>query len=69
MQKRRDMPSVRRKAQTKKCKAQNDEHKCINSMMYNKYNENKSIYVNHTSLERKCPSMQAITKYTQNTDY
>jgi hypothetical protein len=57
------------KQKLKERTAQRDEHKCINCMMCNKYSQNKSIDVNHSSLERKCSSMQAmITKYIQNTD-
>jgi len=52
------------------CTASRTEYKCINCMMYNKHNQNKTINENHSSLDRKCPSMQAmITKYKQNTDY
>jgi hypothetical protein len=54
----------------KECKASRREHKCINCMMYNKHNQNKTINENHSSLDRKCPSMQAmITKYKKNTNY
>ena len=36
-------------------------------MTYNKYNQNRSVNVDHSSLERKFPSMQAmIAKYIQN---
>jgi hypothetical protein len=39
-------------------------------MTYNKYNHSKSICTNHSSLDKKCPSLQAILmKYKQNTDY
>jgi hypothetical protein len=39
-------------------------------MTYNKYNHSKSIYTNHSSLDKNCPSLQAIlTKYKQNTVY
>jgi len=39
-------------------------------MTYNKHNQNRSINEDHSSLDRKCPSMQAmIAKYKQNTDY
>ena len=43
---------------------------CTNCMTYSKYNQNKSINEDHSSLDRKCPSMQAmIARYKQNTDY
>jgi len=32
--------------------------RCTNCMTYNKYNQNRSINEDHSSLDRKCPSMQ-----------
>jgi hypothetical protein len=47
-----------------------DELKCINYMIYNKYNPSKNICTNYSSLDKNCPSLQALlTKYKQNTDY
>jgi len=58
------------KQKLKECTASRAEYKCTNCMTYDKYNQNRSINVDHSSLNRKCPSMQAmIAKYKQNTDY
>jgi len=39
-------------------------------MTYNKYNQNRSINEDHSLLDIKCPSMQAmIAIYKQNTNY
>jgi hypothetical protein len=58
------------KHKLKECTAPRDEYKCINFMMYNKYNHISSINADHSSLERKCSSMQEmIAKYKQNNDY
>jgi hypothetical protein len=52
------------------CKATRTEYRCINCTTYNKYNQDKTVKVNHSSLDRTCPSMQAmIEKYRQNTAY
>jgi hypothetical protein len=54
----------------KDCKAQPADFKCINCLTYNHHNKNTKINENHSSLDRKCPSMQAIIeKYKRNTDY
>jgi hypothetical protein len=59
-----------RKHKLKDCTTPKDEHKCINCMIYSKHNQNKSISEDHSSLDRKCLSMQAmIAKYKHNTDY
>jgi hypothetical protein len=43
---------------------------CINCLTYNKHNQHKNICYNHSSLDKKCPILQAILeKYRQNTDY
>ena len=58
------------KDKLKECTAQTEEYKRNICMTYNKYNQNRSISLDHSCLERKCPSMQAmIAKYIQNTDY
>jgi len=45
-------------------------YKCINCITYNNYNPNKNNCTNHSSLDKKCPSLLAILeKYRQNTDY
>jgi hypothetical protein len=47
-----------------------EQYKCINCMMYNKYSNDDKINENHSSLDRNCPSTQAVVaKYIQNTDY
>jgi hypothetical protein len=54
----------------KDCKAQPVDFKCINCWTYNHHNKNTKIKENHSALDRKCPSMQAIIeKYKRNTDY
>jgi hypothetical protein len=54
----------------KDCKATSMEHRCINCVIYNKFNQNKKVPETHSALDRKCPSMQAILeKYRQNTAY
>jgi hypothetical protein len=54
----------------KECKADSKAYKCINCLMYNKHNLSKNISVDHSSLDKKCPSMQAIVeKCRLNTAY
>jgi hypothetical protein len=54
----------------KECSAAPLEHKCINCIMYSEYNQNKHICTSHSSLDKKCPSLQALLeKYRRNTDY
>jgi hypothetical protein len=54
----------------KDCKAQSADLKCINCRAYNYHNKNTKINENHSSMDRKCPSMLAIIeKYKKNTDY
>jgi len=44
-------------------------YKCINCVIYNKHNPSMNISVDHSSLDKKCPSMPAITeKYRLNTE-
>ena len=63
-------PLCARSHKLKECTAAAEELKCINCMTYNKYNQNAKICVNHSSLDKKCPSLNAILqKYIQNTDY
>jgi hypothetical protein len=53
----------------KECKTDPRSYKCINCSTY-KYNPSKNISVDHSSLDKRCPSMQAIIeKYRLNTDY
>jgi hypothetical protein len=52
----------------KECKAVSMEHKCINCVTFNKHNQSKNVSVNHSSLDKKCPSMLAIIEnYRLNT--
>jgi hypothetical protein len=44
----------------KDCKAHPVDHKCIKRRRYNHNNKNTKTNENHTSLDRKCPSMLAI---------
>jgi hypothetical protein len=54
----------------KDCKAMRTEHRCINCTTYNKFNQNKKVSEAHTTLDRECPSMQAmLEKYRQNIAY
>ena len=54
----------------KECTATPMEYKCINCLTYNKHNQNKRICDKHSSLDKNCPSLQAVLeKYRQNTDY
>jgi hypothetical protein len=54
----------------RECTSLQDDFKCINRMIYNKYNPSKNICTNHSSLDKNCPSLQALLmKYKQNTDY
>jgi hypothetical protein len=54
----------------RECTASSEQHKCINFITYNRYNKSEKIGENHSSLDRNCPSMQAVlAKYRQNTDY
>lgn len=51
------------------CSAAPQEYKCIDCVMYSKYNQNKPICAKHSSLDKKCPSLQALLdKYRRNTD-
>jgi len=58
------------KHKLKECTASRAEYKCTNCMTYNKYNQNRCINADHSSLDTKCPNLHAIiAKYKQNTDY
>ena len=61
-QKRRNVLSECRNEKLKDRITTRDEHKCINCMIYNKHNHNRSISEDHSSLDRKYPSMQADCK-------
>jgi hypothetical protein len=54
----------------KECTPQPAGYKCINCQTFNTHNKNAEISENHSSLDRNCPSLQAVLeKYGQNTDY
>jgi hypothetical protein len=54
----------------KDCTAEPNSFKCVNCTIYNKYNQQKNICTNHSSLDKKCPSMIAILeRYRRNTEY
>ena len=53
----------------KECPAEPWSYKCINCATYIKHNLNKNICTNHSSLDKKCPSLQAMLEYRKNTDY
>jgi hypothetical protein len=54
----------------KECKAPAEQHKCVNRITYNQHSKTGRIRENHSSLDKNCPSMQAVlAKYRQNTDY
>jgi len=53
----------------KECTTNPQEYKCINCLSYSKHSQN-AICVNHTSLDKNCPSLHAILeKHRKNTDY
>jgi hypothetical protein len=54
----------------RECTSSQNDFKCINCMIYNKYNPSKTICTNHSSLDKNYTNLQALlTKYKQNTDY
>jgi len=54
----------------RECKARRTEYRCINCITYNKFNQNKTVKEDHSALDRKCPSMQAmVEKYRQKKAY
>ena len=54
----------------RECTAPRADHKCINCANYNKHTKNAKIPENHTSLDKECPSLLAVTrKNMENTDY
>ena len=58
------------KHKLKECSAAPSDHKCINCIMYSKYNPNKHICTSHSALDKNCPSLLALLeKYRRNTDY
>jgi len=58
------------KNKLKECTTSRPEYKCINCATYNTYNKDRKTNENHSSIDRNCPSLQAmIVKYRQNTNY
>jgi len=54
----------------KECTVQPADYKCINCQTFNTHNKKAKISENHSSLDRNCPSLQAVLeKCRQNTDY
>jgi hypothetical protein len=50
----------------RECTSSQDDLKCINCVIYNKYNYSKHFCTNHSSLDTNCPSLQALlTKYNK----
>ena len=58
-------PLCTRKQKLRECTSSQDDYKCINCMTYNKCNPSKTICVNHSSLDKQFPSLQAQTKHQQ----
>jgi len=58
------------KHKMKECSANPQEYKCINCMSFNKHNQGKTTCVNHSSLDKNCPSLLAVLeKQKNNTNY
>jgi hypothetical protein len=54
----------------KECTASPSNYKCINCVNCNKHCGNTKVCENHSSLDKSCPSLQAvIMKHKLNTDY
>ena len=54
----------------KECTAPAAHYKCINCVTFNRYTKGEKISECHSSLDKICPSLQAVlAKYRLNTDY
>jgi len=54
----------------KECKASADQYRCINCITYNRYTKSGRIRENHSSLDKNCPSLEAVLeKCRRNTNY
>ena len=54
----------------KACTAPPCDYKFVNCVNYNKYNRSAKVRENHSSMEKTCPSLQAvIQKHKINTEY
>jgi len=52
------------------CTASLQEYKCVNCITFAKFNPTKFVCPNHSSLVKKCSSLQALMeKYRQSTNY
>lgn len=52
------------------CRASTSELNCINCISFNNYNQQNPVNINHSSLDKNCPSLIAvIRKFKQNIDY
>jgi len=52
------------------CTASPQEYKCVDCITFTKFNPTKPACPNHSSLDKKCSSLQALKeKYRQNTNY
>jgi hypothetical protein len=58
------------KHKLKECTVNPQDYKCINCATYNIHNKNTRTCENHSSLDRNCPSLQAVLeRYRENIDY
>jgi hypothetical protein len=57
------------KHKMKECTAKAGEYKCINCINYNEYNKHGKVNENHSALSKDCPSLQAVLRYRNNTEY
>jgi hypothetical protein len=63
-------PHYAGKHKMKECKAEENEHRCINCISYNKYNKKEWINENHSALSKNCPSLHAVlARYRNNIEY
>ena len=54
----------------KECKSDPKAYKCTNCETYNRHNPNKKISADHSALDKRCPSLQAILEKNRlNTEY
>jgi len=54
----------------KACTAPPCDYKSVNCLNYNKYNGSAKVGENHSSMDKTCPSLQAvIQKHKINTEY
>jgi len=54
----------------KECKGDTTTFKCINCENYNRHKPTKNVSVNHSALDRKCPSLHAVLEKNRlNTEY